>query len=105
MSFRFEHPKDIYPDINIPVISVIWTYTGMAPEDIANHVTSVFERTLTTTVDNIEHIESESLFGMAVVKIFLQPNANVPRGMRTQAVVSGSKTAADGYNAALGPQL
>jgi multidrug efflux pump subunit AcrB len=74
-------PKDIYPDINIPVISVIWTYTGMAPEDIANHVTSVFERTLTTTVDNIEHIESESLYGMAVVKIFLQPNANVPRGI------------------------
>src|ERR1700746_599867 len=74
-------PKDIYPDINIPVISVIWTYTGMAPEDIADPGSSVFERTLTTTVDNIEHIESESLYGMAVVKIFLQPNANVPRGI------------------------
>src|SRR5246127_943584 len=81
-------PKDIYPSINIPVISVIWTYTGMAPEDIANHVTSVFERTLTTTVDNIEHIESESLYGMAVVKIFLQPNANVPTAIAQVTAVS-----------------
>src|ERR1700738_2418228 len=74
-------PKDIYPSINIPVISVIWTYTGMAPQNIANHLTTVYERTLTTTVDNIAHIESESLYGMSVVKIFLQPNANVPRGI------------------------
>src|SRR3984893_10020962 len=81
-------PKDIYPDINIPVISVIWTYTGMAPEDIGNHVPSVFERTLTTTVDNIEHIESESLYGMAVVKIFLQPNAKVPTAIAQVTSVS-----------------
>src|ERR1700745_736204 len=74
-------PKDIYPSINIPVISVIWTYTGMAPQDVADHLTTVYERTLTTTVDNIEHIESESLYGMAVVKIFLQPNAHVPTGI------------------------
>ena len=72
-------PKDIYPSINIPVISVIWTYTGMAPQDVADHLTTVYERTLTTTVDNIEHIESESLYGMAVVKIFLQPNAKCRR--------------------------
>src|SRR6202045_2954109 len=71
-------PKDIYPSINIPVISVIWTYTGMAPQDVADHLTTVYERTLTTTVDNIEHIESESLYGMAAGKIFLKPNANVP---------------------------
>src|ERR1700758_667057 len=81
-------PKDIYPSINIPVISDIWTYTGMAPQDVANHLTTVYERTLTTTVDNIEHIESESLYGMAVVKIFLQPNANVPRGIAQVTAVS-----------------
>ena len=81
-------PKDIYPSINIPVISVIWTYTGMAPQDVANHLTTVYERTLTTTVDNIEHIESESLYGMAVVKIFLQPNANVPTAIAQVTAVS-----------------
>src|SRR5258708_19928832 len=71
-------PKDIFPSINIPVIAVVWTYTGMEPTEIAGHVTSVYERVLTTTVNNIEHIESESLYGIAVVKIFLQPTANVP---------------------------
>jgi hypothetical protein len=73
-------PKDIFPSINIPVISVIWNYTGMSPRDVADHLTTPYERVLTTTVDNIEHIESESLYGIAVVKIFLQPNASDPRG-------------------------
>src|SRR5258708_16119618 len=73
-------PKDIFPSINIPVISVIWTFTGMAPEEVEQHITSPYERVLTTTVDNIEHIESQSLYGIAVVKIFLQPNASVPAG-------------------------
>src|ERR1700736_2742548 len=73
-------PKDIFPSINIPVISVIWTFSGMAPEEVEQHITSPYERVLTTTVDNIEHIESQSLNGIAVVKIFLQPNANVPAG-------------------------
>jgi multidrug efflux pump subunit AcrB len=81
-------PKDIFPSINIPVISVIWTYTGMAPRDIADHITSPYERVLTTTVDNIEHIESESLYGIAVLKIFLQPNASVPQGVAQVTAVS-----------------
>src|SRR6202521_3690039 len=81
-------PKDIYPSINIPVISVIWTYTGMAPQDVADHLTTVYERTLTTTVDNIAHIESESLYGMSVVKIFLQPNASVPTAIAQVTAVS-----------------
>src|SRR5258705_3805478 len=75
-------PKDIFPSINIPVISVIWTFTGMAPEEVEQHITSPYERVLTTTVDNIEHIESQSLNGIAVVKIFLQPNASVPAGKK-----------------------
>src|SRR6202022_3778387 len=74
-------PKDIFPSINIPVIAVVWTYTGMEPTEIIGHVTSVYERVLTTTVNNIEHIESESLYGVAVVKIFLQPTANVTAGV------------------------
>jgi multidrug efflux pump subunit AcrB len=81
-------PKDIFPSINIPVISVIWNYTGSAPRDVADHLTTPYERVLTTTVDNIEHIESESLYGIAVVKIFLQPNASVSRGIAQVTSVS-----------------
>jgi multidrug efflux pump subunit AcrB len=81
-------PKDIFPSIDIPVISVIWNYSGMAPEDVEQHITSIYERVLTTTVDNIEHIESQSLYGIAIVKIFLQPNANVPRGVAQVTSVS-----------------
>src|SRR5258707_2946746 len=81
-------PKDIFPSINIPVISVIWTFTGMAPEEVEQHITSPYERVLTTTVDNIEHIESQSLYGIAVGKIFLQPNASGPAGIAQATSVS-----------------
>src|ERR1700722_3139248 len=73
--------KDIFPSINIPVISVLWSYTGMSPEGMESHITSQFERSLTTTVDNIEHIESQSIYGIAIIKVFLQPNASVPSGI------------------------
>jgi hypothetical protein len=81
-------PKDIFPSINIPVISVIFNFPGFAPKDLEQHLTTVYERVLTTTVDNIEHIESESLFGIAVVKIYLQPTASVPRGIAQVTSVS-----------------
>src|ERR1700730_1505061 len=70
-------PVDIFPNINIPVISVIWTYSGLAPAEMSTRIVSIFERSLTTSVNNIEHIESQSLNGVAVVKVFLQPTANV----------------------------
>ena len=70
-------PVDIFPEINIPVVSIIWTYSGLAPTEMGQRITSVYERALTTTVDNIEHIESQSLYGVAVVKVYLQPGANV----------------------------
>jgi multidrug efflux pump subunit AcrB len=70
-------PTDIFPNINIPVIAVSWTYTGLNPEEVEGRVTSVYERVLTTTVDNIEHIESTTLNGQAIVKIFLQPGASL----------------------------
>src|SRR6267143_2575469 len=72
---------DIFPNINIPVVSIIWTFNGLVPEDMSDRIVSVTERTLTTTVDNIEHIESQSLFGTAVVKVFLQPTANIQQGI------------------------
>ena len=68
---------DILPRIDIPVISVVWSYTGLAPEDMANRVTGGFERALTTTVNDVEHIDSQSLAGVNVTKLFFQPNANV----------------------------
>src|ERR1700740_602410 len=70
-------PKDIFPSINIPVVSVLWNYAGMSPEGMESHITTLFERGLTTTVDNIEHIESQSLYGIAVIKVFLQPHASL----------------------------
>jgi multidrug efflux pump subunit AcrB len=70
-------PVDIFPNINIPVISVIWTYSGLAPAEMGTRIVSIFERSLTTSVNNIEHIESQSLNGVAVVKVFLQPSANI----------------------------
>ena len=70
-------PVDIFPSINIPVISVIWTYTGLVPSEMETRIVSIFERSLTTTVNNIEHMESQSYNGVAVVKVFLQPNADI----------------------------
>jgi multidrug efflux pump subunit AcrB len=74
-------PKDIFPDINIPVCAAIWNFTGMPAEDFANRITSPFERILTTVVNDIEHIESTTYNGIGVVKIYLQPNASVPVAM------------------------
>src|ERR1700761_6796115 len=74
-------PKDIFPDINIPVCAAIWNFTGMPAEEFSNRITSVYERILTTVVNDIEHIESTSYNGIGVVKIYLQPNASVPVAM------------------------
>src|SRR6266700_6093171 len=70
-------PTDIFPDIDIPVISVVWNYQGLSPKDMSDRIVSQTERGLTTLVDNIEHIESQSLNGVAVVKIFFRPSANI----------------------------
>jgi len=68
---------DIFPEINIPVVSVIWNYSGLSAQEMGQRITSVTERALTTTVDDIEHIESQSLASIAVVKIYFQPKANI----------------------------
>ncbi|HTD21306.1 MAG TPA: efflux RND transporter permease subunit [Terriglobales bacterium] len=70
-------PTDIFPDINIPVISVVWNYGGLAPREMADRVVSVAERGITITVNDIEHIESQSLNGVGVIKIFFRPGTNV----------------------------
>lgn len=69
---------DIFPAINIPVVSIVWTYTGVTPEEMAERIVTISERAITTTVGDIEHMESQSLSGLSVIKVFLQPNANIP---------------------------
>ena len=81
-------PADIFPNIDIPVVSIIWSYNGLVPEDMSDRIVSVTERALTTTVDNIEHIESQSLYGVAVVKVFLQPTANIQQGIAQITAIS-----------------
>src|SRR5580698_4234443 len=70
-------PTDIFPNIDIPVISVAWTYTGLNPEELEGRLTSPYEKSLTTLVDNIEHLESTTYNGVVVVKLFLQPHASL----------------------------
>ncbi|MGD0527446.1 MAG: efflux RND transporter permease subunit [Polyangiaceae bacterium] len=70
-------PTDIFPDIDIPVISVVWSYPGLSPEEMEKRIVSNYERGLTTTVNDIEHIESQTLTGIAVIKIFFQPGAKI----------------------------
>jgi multidrug efflux pump subunit AcrB len=70
-------PKDIFPYIDIPVLSVIWSYNGLSPDEMSSRITTVFERGLTSTVNDIEHIESSSYNGVAVIRIFFQPNVKI----------------------------
>ncbi|MGA8074911.1 MAG: efflux RND transporter permease subunit [Candidatus Acidiferrales bacterium] len=70
-------PVDIFPNINIPVVSVIWNYSGLAPQDMADRLTGNSERIATTTVNDIQHIESTTLNGIAIVKLFFQPNTKI----------------------------
>src|ERR1700734_1829861 len=70
-------PTDIFPNIGIPVISVVWSYTGLPPDDMAGRILSGYERTLSTTVNDIEHIESQSLPGLGIVKIYFQPTVDI----------------------------
>ncbi len=70
-------PTDIFPNINIPVISVVWSYSGLAPQDMNDRIVSIFERSVTTTVNDIEHIESQALNGVSVTKIFFHPAVNI----------------------------
>ena len=73
----YRTPVDIFPDINIPVISVVWNYNGLSPIEMANRIVTNSERGMTVTVNDIEHIESQSLTGVGVIKIFFRPGANI----------------------------
>src|SRR5215467_5857405 len=81
-------PTDIFPNIDIPVISVVWNYQGLSPQEMADRITTNTERGLTTLVNDIEHIESQSLNGVAVVKIFFQPRANIQTALAQVTAIS-----------------
>ena len=83
-------PADIFPEINIPVVSVIWTYAGVSPEEMAEVITTRSERSFTTTVNDIEHMESKSLSGLAVIKLFFHPGAKVEAAVAQAAAQSQS---------------
>jgi len=70
-------PTDIFPDIRIPVIGVVWSYTGLPPDQMAGRITTPFQRALTTTVNDIEHIAANSYNGVGIIKIFFQPNVDI----------------------------
>jgi multidrug efflux pump subunit AcrB len=81
-------PTDIFPNIDIPVISVVWQYGGLSAQDVSERIVFVTERALTTTVNDIEHIESQSMNGRAVVKIFFQPHASIATAIAQVTAIS-----------------
>ncbi|MEI8196797.1 MAG: efflux RND transporter permease subunit, partial [Phycisphaerae bacterium] len=81
-------PTDIFPQINIPVISIIFNYTGMSPDDMEKRIVTPCERFLGTTVNDIEHIESQSLNGVAVIKVYFQPGAKIEAAVAQVTAVS-----------------
>ncbi|MDZ8096005.1 MAG: efflux RND transporter permease subunit [Nostoc sp. DedQUE05] len=85
---------DIFPEINIPVVSVIWSYGGVSPEEMEQRIVTASERSFTTTVNDIEHIESQSLNGVSVIKVFFQPGAKIEAAVaqltsNTQTILRG----------------
>ncbi|XQZ99259.1 efflux RND transporter permease subunit [Komagataeibacter rhaeticus] len=88
-------PTDVFPSINIPVVAICWTYTGLMPEDMSGRVVYYYERALTATVNNIEHIESQSYYGRGIVNIYFQPGTDIGK-----AAAAGHRHLADGDQAA-----
>jgi len=81
-------PTDIFPNIDIPVVSVVWQYSGLSAEQMSTRIASLTERVLSTTVNNIEHVESQSMTGISVVKIFFQPRVDISTAIAQVAAVS-----------------
>jgi len=81
-------PTDIFPNIDIPVVSVVWQYTGLPADDMNNRIVTGFERSLTTTVNDVEHTETQSLNGVGLVKVFFQPNVNIDMAVAQITAIS-----------------
>ena len=100
-------PTDIFPDIRIPVIGVVWQYTGLPPDQMAGRIVTPFQRALTTTVNDIEHIAANSYNGVGIIKIFFQPNVDIRTANAQVTAISQTMHQADaaGRDAAADPQL
>jgi multidrug efflux pump subunit AcrB len=83
-------PVDIFPNIDIPVVSVIWSYAGLSPQQLSDRITVQYERSLTTTVNDIEHTESQTLNGVSVIKVYFHPNVNISQAVAQITAVSQS---------------
>jgi multidrug efflux pump subunit AcrB len=81
-------PTDIFPNIDVPVVASDWTYTGLSPTEFEGRIVSAYERTLSTTVSDIEHIESQTVSGMSIIKIFFQPTVNVTTAIAQVTAIS-----------------
>src|ERR1044071_6468705 len=81
-------PVDIFPYIDIPVVSVVWNYQGLSPEEMEKRMVTIFERSLTTTVNDIEHMESQSYNGVSVTRIYFQPNAKAELALAQVTAIS-----------------
>jgi CzcA family heavy metal efflux pump len=81
-------PTDIFPEIDIPVVSVLWFYGGMAPQDMADRIVTNSERGITTTVNNIEHMESQSVSGLGIIKIYFRPGTNIQTAIAQVTAIS-----------------
>ena len=81
-------PVDIFPYIDIPVVSVVWNYNGLSPEEMEKRMVTFFERSMTTTVNDIEHIESQSYTGVSVTRVYFQPNAKVELALAQITAIS-----------------
>jgi multidrug efflux pump subunit AcrB len=87
-------PIDIFPFIDIPVVSINWNYAGMSPEEMETRVLTVFERGMTTTVNDIEHIESQSYYGISIVRVYFQPNVKIDMALAQITAIANSATRA-----------
>src|ERR1700745_3262201 len=81
-------PTDIFPEINIPVISLVWPYTGLQPQEMEQRITSNVERGIQTLVNDVEHTESQSFNGIAVIKVYFQPGANIQTALAQAGAIS-----------------
>src|SRR6516162_8812414 len=81
-------PVDIFPYIDIPVVSVVWNYGGLAPDEIEKRMVTIFERSLTTTVNDIEHLESQCYSGVSVTRVYFQPTAKVELALSQLTAIS-----------------
>ena len=96
-------PADVFPEINSPVINVVWVWPGMGPRDMEQRIVGPNERFATTVVNDIEHIESNSLFGVGVIRIYFHPDVNI--GAANAQVTAYCQTALRGYPPGTQPPL